>query len=78
MKHSTRTSEPGARACATGAIRSSSGRVLISSDDHLREIVFDSIRNGALPITIGLDIIRPLGRWTPSIWSGFGRTNRTS
>jgi pilus assembly protein CpaE len=33
--------------------------VLISKDDHLREIVFDSIRNGALPITIGLDIIPP-------------------
>jgi pilus assembly protein CpaE len=33
--------------------------VLISKDDHLREIVFDAIRNGALPITIGLDIIPP-------------------
>jgi pilus assembly protein CpaE len=33
--------------------------VLISKDDHLREIVFESIRNGALPITIGLDIIPP-------------------
>jgi pilus assembly protein CpaE len=33
--------------------------VLISRDDHLREIVFDSIQNGALPITIGLDIIPP-------------------
>lgn len=33
--------------------------VLISKDDHLREIVFDSLGNGALPITIGLDIIPP-------------------
>jgi pilus assembly protein CpaE len=33
--------------------------VLISKDDHLREIVFDSIANGELPITIGLDIIPP-------------------
>lgn len=33
--------------------------VLISKDDHVREIVFDSIQNGALPITIGLDIIPP-------------------
>jgi pilus assembly protein CpaE len=33
--------------------------VLISKDDHLRELVFDSIQNGALPITIGLDIIPP-------------------
>jgi pilus assembly protein CpaE len=33
--------------------------VLISKDDHLREIVFESIENGALPITIGLDIIPP-------------------
>lgn len=33
--------------------------VLISKDDHVREIVFDSIEDGALPITIGLDIIPP-------------------
>lgn len=33
--------------------------VLISKDDHLREIVFGSLGNGVLPITIGLDIIPP-------------------
>jgi pilus assembly protein CpaE len=33
--------------------------VLISKDDHLREIVFDAIRTGKLPITVGLDIIPP-------------------
>jgi pilus assembly protein CpaE len=33
--------------------------VLISRDDQLRQIVFDSIQNGDLPITIGLDIIPP-------------------
>jgi pilus assembly protein CpaE len=33
--------------------------VLISRNDQLREIVFDSIQNGALPIAIGLDIIPP-------------------
>lgn len=33
--------------------------VLISSDDHVREIVFEAIRSGELPITIGLDIIPP-------------------
>jgi pilus assembly protein CpaE len=33
--------------------------VLISKDDHLRETVFDAVGNGALPITIGLDIIPP-------------------
>jgi pilus assembly protein CpaE len=33
--------------------------VLISSDDHVRKIVFDAIRGGELPITIGLDIIPP-------------------
>jgi pilus assembly protein CpaE len=33
--------------------------VLISSDDHLREIVFEAIRSGGLPITVGLDIVPP-------------------
>jgi pilus assembly protein CpaE len=33
--------------------------VLISADDHLRDIVLDSIRNAELPIAIGLDIIPP-------------------
>jgi pilus assembly protein CpaE len=33
--------------------------VLISRDDQLRQIVFESIQNGDLPITIGLDIIPP-------------------
>jgi pilus assembly protein CpaE len=33
--------------------------VLISSDDHVREMVFDSIRSGGLPISIGLDIVPP-------------------
>jgi pilus assembly protein CpaE len=33
--------------------------VLISRDDQLRQIVFESIEDGALPITIGLDIIPP-------------------
>lgn len=33
--------------------------VLISADDATREIVFESIRNGWLPITIGMDIVPP-------------------
>lgn len=33
--------------------------VLISNDDGVREIVFESIRAGGLPITIGLDVIPP-------------------
>lgn len=33
--------------------------VLISTNDSLRQVVFDSIQNRALPITIGLDIIPP-------------------
>ncbi len=33
--------------------------VLITSDDPSREIVFDAIRDGGLPITIGLDVIPP-------------------
>lgn len=33
--------------------------VLISADDATREVVFDSIRNGWLPITIGMDIVPP-------------------
>ena len=33
--------------------------VLISGDDHVREIVFESIRAAGLPITIGLDVIPP-------------------
>lgn len=33
--------------------------VLISPDDHLRNIVLDSIRNGGLPITIDLEIVSP-------------------
>jgi pilus assembly protein CpaE len=32
---------------------------LITSDDHVREIVFDSVRIGELPMAIGLDIIPP-------------------
>ncbi|MEJ2147738.1 MAG: AAA family ATPase [Acidobacteriota bacterium] len=33
--------------------------VLISSDDDVRKIVFESIQSGELPITIGLDVIPP-------------------
>lgn len=33
--------------------------VLISADSGMREIVFESIRNGWLPITIGMDIVPP-------------------
>jgi pilus assembly protein CpaE len=33
--------------------------VLISSDDDVRAIVFESIQTGELPITIGLDVIPP-------------------
>jgi pilus assembly protein CpaE len=33
--------------------------VLIAKNDHVRELVFDSIEDGTLPIDIGLDIIPP-------------------
>lgn len=33
--------------------------VLISNDDELREIIFESIRDGGLPISIGLDVTPP-------------------
>jgi pilus assembly protein CpaE len=49
----------GGESMRSGAVPEQLRGVLISRNDHLREIVFDSIQNGALPITIGLDIIPP-------------------
>jgi pilus assembly protein CpaE len=51
------------RAAGGGSLAGGDGEelraVLISKDARVREIVFGSIRNGTLPITIGLDIIPP-------------------
>jgi pilus assembly protein CpaE len=51
--------QSGGNGMGTGSNPEQLRGVLISRDDHLRQIVFESIQNGDLPITIGLDIIPP-------------------
>jgi pilus assembly protein CpaE len=50
---------PGAEDARPGGEAEDLRAVLISKDDSVREVVFDTIRTGGLPITVGLDIIPP-------------------
>jgi pilus assembly protein CpaE len=59
MKHFDTDLRNGAESMRIGSDAEPLRAVLISSDNRLREIVFESIRHGDLPITVGLDVVPP-------------------
>jgi pilus assembly protein CpaE len=59
MRHLESDLRPGGETPRAGSDPDQLRAALISNDDRLRDVVFDSIRNGGLPVDVGLDIIPP-------------------